>query len=293
MMHLFEIIIENGLRLAADRIFQRLRGDVRIAVTIPAHPRTGFQERQDIAVQTEQVRQPALDGRNLAKEGTREDGDGVLDLVVDVNADRPQHARLPQRPDLAPELGFDFRAFSRLLVRPFAHHQQGADVGFAIEDALAPHLGRMRRNNGRQQRVRQIGARTSGGDVRVRFQLLQRTRPCLDVDEMVVGDVGELGKDGEGPNEERHLGRLELAQPAVEPDIGDAVAMFADRLLANLLNQVEVGLAALQALRVLAILFLDDRPEQASQKANDLPARLALLTILRCRFHASVRFSPA
>ena len=62
-VHLFEVIIENRLRLATDRIFQRLRGDVRIAVAVAAHPRAGFQERQDVAVQAEQVRQPALDYR--------------------------------------------------------------------------------------------------------------------------------------------------------------------------------------------------------------------------------------
>ena len=108
---------------------------------------------------------------------------------------------------------------------------------------------------------------------------------------MIVGDIGELGEDGEGTDEERHLGRLELTQTAVERGFRRAVAMLADRLLAYLLDQVEIALTALQAVRVLAILFLDDRPEQASQKANDLPTCLSLLIVRRCRFHAFVRLT--
>jgi hypothetical protein len=124
----------------------------------------------------------------------------------------------------------------------------------------------------------------------MRFELLQRARTCLDVDEMIVRDVGELGKDGEGADEERNLGRLELAQPSIERDISLTVAVLANRLLADFLNQIEVGLTTPQAWRVPAILFLDDRPEQASQKPNDLPICLALVAALRCRFHAFVRF---
>ena len=46
-VNLFEIIIEHGFRLLADRVFQSLRGDERVAVAVAPDPGARLEERQN------------------------------------------------------------------------------------------------------------------------------------------------------------------------------------------------------------------------------------------------------
>ena len=217
LVHRIEVMLERDRCLRPDRVFERLGDDERIAVAIAADPRAHAQERRHRDGGTEDALQfggkRLGQPRHLRQERVPIVGEPILDLVVHRELRDAQHRRLPQRDDLPVEAGFPFRLFLRRQLRAVAPHHEPRDFALAVEDALALHLGRMRSQHRRHQRVGQPFGERAGLDARCREMrerridaaLLrrrsgERVRAAAAILVDVLGKIREVGEIGECPD---------------------------------------------------------------------------------------------
>ena len=172
-----------------------------------------------------------------------------------MDADGTQHARLPQDADLALQPRIHVR-----LAPGLAFLQQRTDGGVAVQDGFAPDLGGMGGEHRRQQRLAQEGAGLGGIDAARHFFHLQRAGlPRFGAQHMVVGDVGELGEDGEGADQQQQVGFRHFGDALGQHRQVGAAAVIPDGLASHLLDQSQRG---------GAMLFADDFAQQAAQQAD-------------------------
>ncbi|SOT40155.1 hypothetical protein F01_260221 [Burkholderia cenocepacia] len=296
LVHLFQIVLEDHRGLAVDRLVERRRSHVRVAVAIAADPAAHLEERGHAGRQAmlgERGLDVAVQRGQFVEERRAVVRQRVLDLVADRQARVAQHPRLPQRGHARAQHRFVVLAFARgqLLV---ALREQARDVVLRIEDALALHFGRVRGQHRHDQRIveealQQALRRVAGG-----FQLVERVRdraglrrgPGQRVDAAaavvvaVFRDVREMREIAERAHDAHRLLRRQLAQLLLERLRGFAVVLAAelDRGLADRLDHVE---------HRIAFLFAHDVAEQAAEEADVLEQRAVLVVAragagLRC-----------
>jgi hypothetical protein len=104
------------------------------------------------------------------------------------------------------------------------------------------------------------------------FELLQRAGAFFGMGPVVVGNIGELRENREGADQELNFTRGELGKALVQRDFFDTCTVLAHGLAANMLDEIEIGLATQDIDLPLAVLLLDDLPHNAPQEANRFPA---------------------
>ena len=269
-MHFLEVEVEGDRGLPAQRVPGDLVGDEGVAVAIAADPASEPEECRHgnlrlRPARTQQILDLVVQPRQLVQKGVAIVGEAVLDLVADRQPQLAQDARLPHRQNQGAQRLVVGLALVGGQLHAVALHQEPADFALGVEDALALHLGGMRGEHGRDERVAEElrnGLRPGTG----RGGALQRHRqaallgrrtgqlaqaPPPDVVQ-ILGDVGELGEIGEGADHGQRRRRRKqiqqglqfLARPVVD------VAPEADRGLPDLLDQIEGVFPFLLAQRV-------------------------------------------
>ncbi|MNT00019.1 hypothetical protein D3C72_1344350 [compost metagenome] len=197
-------------------------------------------------------------------------GDGI-DLVLHHQARGPRQPRGPQDDDLTPQGRLQRRRRTGDPVA-VAAVQQGADRADAVDDALAPHLGRVggqdRRDQGGGQQVahrRPVYPR--------RIQPLQRAlgrvgafagrgllaRAALA--RPVLGDIGQQGEGGEAVGQADGLIQRQVLEQGLQLRgvVRGRVAVIGHRGLTHRLDPV---------IEVLPALVTDHLAEQGAQQAD-------------------------
>ena len=283
-----KIKVKDGRRLEAQGFLQDVGGDEGVAVPVAAdpapHPQEGRQ-RPGLAWIGGLQAVAGLDVElgQFGEEGAGEIADAVFNLVDDLEADRAQHAGLPQSEDRAVEAGVVFRLLLRgeLLAVPLV--EQALDFPLVLQHALALHLGGVggedRRDEGVGEKVgHRLGIDPGFGEalqgvVQAAFpgrgvgQVVGAAPPDVV---LVLGDVGEVGEEAEGAH--HHVGAFarQRAQPGLHLVARRriAVAMEAQGEAADLLDAGE---------QVLALLLAHGVAEQAPEQADVLPQGLVLV----------------
>ena len=172
---------------------------------------------------------------------------------------------------------------------PLALVEQLGDLEFARQRALAPHLGRMRRQHRADESGVEEFAQGFGRDAgfaRALEGVGQRTRPrrralhdvgavAADV-VLVLGDIGQMREIAERAHDRERLVVVEAVERRGEfaPRAGLVVAVEADRGLPDALDEIE-GLGALLLAHGVA--------ENASEQADVVAQRRVLLVVFPLR----------
>ncbi|OIQ71738.1 hypothetical protein GALL_466410 [mine drainage metagenome] len=262
-------MLERAARLQLQRVGQRLGGHVGVAVAVAADPVAHAEERRQPPAAAVGAREQLIEfgfqlkvkPRHFAEEGAVVVRKRVLDFVGHSQLGEAQQPRLPQLGDARAQLGFDLAQPPRRL-RLVAFGEQSRDHAFGVEQALALHFGRVRGQHRRDQRVGEYRVELTGVVSGV-AQLVQRgahaarlravagelvgAAPAQHV--AVLGDVGQDREIAEGADHADRVVARELLQRAVEvaAQLGFAVAVVADRELADALDGVEHRFALLLA----------------------------------------------
>ena len=222
-VNLGQVMAQNRLGMGLDRNFERVRIDVRIAVAVAADPVAHAEERRHRA--PEPLFEIGVKRGNIADEGRVVISQRVVDLVAHRKARRAQDACLPELGHARIELRL---VFAQIGLGPtgFARGQQVGDSAFGVERAAALHLGRMRRQHGRDIRFRQrlldaLGRDAGGAQpletIGEAARLGLRLMGCAPAQEMaVLGDIGEMGKISEGADDRGGLRRRQALQQGVQ-----------------------------------------------------------------------------
>ena len=266
-VHLGTVMRQRRRRLDAHGVPQRVGGDEGVAVAVAADPAADAEERrQPPALAGKALRQLPLGlqvhARQLVEEGLLEVADAVAHFVDHVQPHGAQHARLPHAQHGIGQAGGVVLGLVGRELQAVALVQQAGDQAVVVDQALALHLGGVRGQHRRQQRVAQqvgqgLGAHAVGGQAveRVR-QAAGARRRAGDVVRAaaahvvhVFGDVGQLQEVAERAH---HDLRLVLRQRVEQrrhlgARLGVVAAHEAHRRAAHLLDQREQGLALLLA----------------------------------------------
>ena len=255
---LLQVVGERERGLSLHRVGERCVRDEGIAVAVPADPAAHAQHlRRGQAAAIARV-QLGVDlfgeARDRREEGVGVKGQRVVDLVLHGEARRPQHARLPEDQDHAPQPRLVGRGLFGCLAHAVALIEQARDLDVGIEDALSLHLGRMRGKHRHYEAVGQELGEFGRGDAGCRGSLRgERNRSALrfraphpmraaaaDV-VAVLGDVGELGELREGAHDGHHRVRVQRSQRRGKrrPGAWIAAAVELDRRAPDTLDQFE------------------------------------------------------
>jgi len=270
-MQLLEMEAERTTTLHRQRLPRHLGGDERIAVAIAADPAAHAEERRHLA--TELVLQVGIELGKGRQEGVVVIGEPVGDLVEHAQPVVAHQAGLPQGQHVAPQRPAIAAELLGREMHPVALVKQAGDLHLAVDDALAPHLGRMRGQHGHTESGRKEGvellpgqprvARASkrgrhGAAVRRRALHLVGTGPTDVV--LVLGEVGQVREVAEGADDADRQIRRQAAhdrlQLAARRLVGVAVELH--RRAADMFDQLEHRFALLGAHRVA-----QDAPQQA------------------------------
>ena len=284
-MQLLEIEREHARRLHAQRARQHVRRDERVAVAVAADPRADAQERRQFGcgcsgVATVQfVLERAIEAGHLGQERLLEEREAVRHLVEHFELLEPQDAGLPQGEHRTPDRFVVGSLFGGRESRALARLQQSLDLHFEVAHALALHLGRVRRQHGRDdcsaeesvQRVTRHACRSDpverAGEAAVGWRLAgDRRQPIAAAVVQVLGEVRQVREKAERPRDDHRLLAAQSVQDALEfaPGVDVLVAVEGDRALAHVLDQFESSAAFLVA---------DGVAEQAAQQADVVPQR--------------------
>ena len=165
--HLGQVMPQRHFRLPRQRVPQRLRRDIGVAVAVAANPLPHAQEAVHRLV-AEFFFQIGVQPRNLAQERCLVITQRVFHLVCHGQFGGAKQARLPKLQHPCLQLGFVLGqlAFaqlvllgvdrSRLQLDVVARSQQLRDGALGIQNALALHLGRV---GGQHRRDEAVGQR--------------------------------------------------------------------------------------------------------------------------------------
>jgi hypothetical protein len=227
---------------------QAVRGDEGIAVAIAADPAAGPQEARHAF--SEGAVPALVERRDGGQEDVAQVAERGFHLVGDVQALAAQHAGLPQQRDLPRDRVVDPVAVGRLVRTGILQPHQVRDTVAMIDHALAAHLGRVRGEHGRDERMAEQLQHHVAADP-LSLQPSQRgrhVRALFGGDPLaILGQIGEHRKEHEAAHEierlvERQAGEQHLDRIAVA-----AVAMPFHRGPADRLRRLEQRLAAVSA----------------------------------------------
>eukprot|EP01136_Pigoraptor_vietnamica_P036556 Opistho-1_new@103306 len=221
VVHFGQVVAQRDLGLAAQRVFQRVGADIRVAVAVAAYPLAHAQKAVHRLV-AERALEVGVEFGNFAQKGGFVVTERVFDLVGDGELGETQQPGLPELHHARAQLGFVGGQFARgqrvagridgQRMRPdlVARRQQLRDVAFGVQDAFALDLGRVRgqhrRHIGMGQRRRDGFGRDAGpAQARQRHldaALLGVAGAFMDgaaADVVaVLGQVGQVAEIGEG-----------------------------------------------------------------------------------------------
>jgi len=205
-IHLFEVIAQHRPRGRRQRRRQGLAIDIGIAVAVAADP--GPDADEGIEVGRVQRLAPLLQLlRRDPQEDAVEEGDDGVDLVLHHKPRGPHQPRRPQDHRLAPQSPIQHvRCAGQIIL--VAGVQQVRHRRDPVDDALAPHLRRVSRQDGRDQAVVQqvarIGRRLArrrqpghGPLQRIGSRAFRGLGPRPALAGPVLGDIGQKREDRE------------------------------------------------------------------------------------------------
>jgi hypothetical protein len=247
---------------------------MRVPVTIAADPAAESQEQRDGLGQMGGTFDIRIQRWHFTQKRGAPVGERVLDLVVDAELLGPQHPCLPERRDARQQFLVDRRV--AIFGLALARFDQCGDRPFGIEDALAPHLGRMRSQHRHQAGIgeqRGQPLRTDAARVQCRHRMRQSTgshrgaRLLAAYKMTVLGDVREVGEVTERTDDVDRVVARQAAQQRIETTgcRRFSVAAEAQRGLADLLDR---------RIHRIALVGAEHVAEQLSQQPDVLAQRL-------------------
>ena len=273
VVHLGEVVAQRQFALAAQCVFERLGGDVGVAVAVAADPLAHAQEGGDrgcVAALGQGLFEVGVHARDLAQEGSFVVAQRVLDFVGHGELGKAQQARLPDLRDADAHLRFvlgEFEWRERVLspgvgalaqLDLVACGEQLRDGALGVEDALALHLGRMRGEHRRDVAVGQRGNDFVGLHARLADAGEGGLQVAVDAFAGALGfgaaadlvtvfrEVGQVAEVGEGADHAHRLGRAQALEQVLQRAVGGVVGIAAKShgQGADLLDQ-RVGLVSL------------------------------------------------
>ena len=172
LVHGVEVVVERDRGLRPYRVLEGLGGDERISVAIAADPRAHAHERRDVDALAERTRKPVrkrvVQARNLGQERVAVVRKPVVDFVAHRELRQAKHCRLPQRKHLPLEIGLPFLDLLRRELGAIAQREEAHYLALAVEDALALHFRRVRRQYRTDQSMREPMRERLVGDAGLR-----------------------------------------------------------------------------------------------------------------------------
>ena len=293
-MQLVEVVIQGAAALGPQCRAQYALGHKGIAVAIPADPAAQPQKgrqtlRERYARAGKLLFQIGVKPRQPGEKGMIVVGKAVGHLVDDTQAGAAQRIGLPQGQHGAAQRRLVRSEFSRGRSRPVAFRDQLGDFHLAVDRAFAPHFGRMRgqyrhdHGAGKEgAEARRRDARLTGAGEGMRQRAFARCRGAQGMGAgpadmvLILGDIGEVGKEAEGANNLQRLLRHQTVQRCFEiaPRRQILVSAEADRVLPNVLDSLEDCFPALLAYRVA---------KNAAEQPDIFAKRQVLVFGLDCR----------
>ena len=291
VMHFRQQMAQRHVGLALERVLQRLRADVRVAVAVAAYPLAHFQEAGDVLVAQLGFQRRVQLG-DFAQKGGLVIAERGFHLVGHAELGEAQQTRLPQLHHAGANLslvGGQLDRRQRITLTALhtgldvvARHQQLGDAALGVQNALALHFGRVCCQHRRHMALGQGVGNGPGRDAGP-AQACQRhldaaflgvtgtlvKGAAADV-VAVLGQVGQVAEIGEGAD---HADRLVAAQ-ALEQLFQRAVGFLVgvaperNRQLADLFDQF-VGLAA--------FLLANHIAQQTAEQPDVVDQRLVLV----------------
>ena len=285
VVHLGEVMAQRHFALPAQRVLERLRADVGVAVTVAADPVAHAQKTVDRML-TQLALQLRIELGNLAQEGRLVIAQCVFDFVGHRQFGEAQQARLPQLHHARTDLGLvgcEFARRQRVLGQGprldfVALCHQPGDVALGVQDAFALHFGGVggehRRHITARQRLRHcLGADAGPAQARQRHldaAFLGVAGPFMDGAApdvvAVLGQVGQVAEIGEGADDAHRLSARKRLEQAFQRLVCFVVRIAPERhrQLADALDQF-VGLEA--------FLLADHVAQNAAQQADVIHQR--------------------
>ena len=156
-----QVMLERLEGVRFDGQTKHRSGDERVAVAIPADPRTHrnhtrIADRFAEAVAHEPF-QVALKARHGGEDARPVIPQCLVDLIANAKLRQPQHGGLPQHQDLETQLVVDLGQLAGAGERTSAPVQQLGDRVDAVEHRLASHLGGVGGDHRRHRQVAELG----------------------------------------------------------------------------------------------------------------------------------------
>ena len=298
-----QVVAQCHFGLAAQCVFQRQRAHVRVAVAVAADPLAHAQERGNgrrsaiFRCSAQRLFQLGIDARDLAQESGLVVAQRILDFVQHRECGKAQQSGLPELRDARAHLAFVVGKFERgqrvfgatvdLLALPdfVARGQQYGDGAFGIEDALALHLGGVRRQHrgdvaGSQCLDHLLDTDARLADARQRhFQAaFQAGAGTLGLGAAanlmpVFGQVGQVTEVREGANHAHGFDRAQALEQVFQRAVGTVIGIAAEghRQRPDLFHQRIGG---------HPFLLENDLAEQAPQQPDVVDQRLIFVFFL-------------
>src|SRR5882672_8676173 len=303
-MQFIEIEIEHSLALHLDGLAQHLRVHERVAIAIAADPASHANERWQLHIAPgridgrETIFEIRVQARQLAEERVVVVRQPVGDFVDDRGFPASQQAGLPEDQDGARKRVVGRGGFHRCECQAIAACEKLGDLHFAIEHALATHLGWMRgEHRAHQDRVeqrlqdrawhlRQLERCQSvlDGSGRSRRATVRRRAHAADL-VLVLGNIGEMREIAEGAHDLDGAVMREAIEHGFElaPGAGVALAPERDRNLPDALDRRKDG---------IALLLADGVAQHSSDQPDIVPQ--GSLAIREFQHHGAPRYvAPA
>ncbi len=222
-IELIQIFGQKRLGRAAQPEAQRVGGDVRVAVTIAADPTAQTQEA--CWTPSDQALPTCVEHRHSRQKNVPQIGQRRIDFVRHIQPFPPQRPRLPQQRDLRRDALLDQFTFRRFRATGVALPHQRCNAVAMIQHALAHHFGRVRRQDGRDQRSVQQRGGFCGRDA-LRAQQLQGRGQCVALFRgralPVFGKIGQHGEQHEAAHEGDGLVERQRLESSPQPaGVGD------------------------------------------------------------------------
>ena len=273
-----EVETQRPLALHGERLARHVGRDEGIAVAVAADPASHAQEGRHVEVLpgrvdgAEAILEVGVEDRQRVQERMVVVGKTVGDLVDDPEARAAYQVGLPQGEHGAAQSPAVGRQLFRRELDAVALVEQPGDLHLTVDRALAPDLGRMRRQDRAAESVGEErlqllpGKPDAAGTIeRVGHRALPRRRlghgvgtGAADV-VLVLGEVGEVREIAERPDDTQRLTCRQAAHDRLQLLAGGlvGVAVELDSGAPYVLDQLEHRIALLGAHRVA-----QDAPEQ-------------------------------
>ena len=227
-LELAQVVAERRLGLAGGGPPQRVGRDERVAVAVAADPGAGQQHGpgKQAGVGPALVQRPAelgVERGDDVEQGQVVVPQRLVDLVGQPQPRQPEQRGLPEGEHRPPELGRPLGIVDLPHRRAVALADELADLPLDVGDRLAAHLGRVRGDDGADERPgelprddvgRQVGLvqqlERGGEAALLRWRALAAVEPAAPLVVDVLGQVGQQREVAEGADDV-------VGRPDVEP----------------------------------------------------------------------------